>query len=75
VEAKSFKKFIRKDVRVLTDQDNVADAKLEIGASTEVMEVVAGAAEVETTSSTINNNFNSRDVLMFQWRVGSCSVH
>ena len=63
VEAKSFKKFIRKDVRVLTDQDNVADAKLEIGASTEVMEVVAGAAEVETTSSTINNNFNSRDVL------------
>jgi hypothetical protein len=63
VEAKGFKKAVHKDVPVLADQENVADSKLEVGSNTEVVEVMAGAAQVETTSSAINNNFDSRDVL------------
>jgi outer membrane receptor protein involved in Fe transport len=63
VEAKGFKRAVHKDVPVLADQDNVADAKLEVGSNTEVVEVMAGAAQVETTSSALNNNFDSRDVL------------
>jgi hypothetical protein len=63
VEAKAFKRFVRKNVTVLADQDNVADAKLEIGSASETVEVTAGGAQVETTSADLNNNFNSSDVL------------
>jgi len=62
VEAKGFRKILEKDVQVLADQDNVADAKLEVGTATEVVEVVAGAVEVQTASSTINNDFDAKDV-------------
>ena len=63
VDIKGFKRYIKKDVTVLADQDNVADARLEIGTAAETVEVVAGAAAVQTTSSDINNNFDSKDVL------------
>jgi len=52
VEAKNFKKYAKKDFIVLANQDNVADARLEIGAATETVEVLAGTAEVQTSSST-----------------------
>jgi len=48
VEAKNFKKYLKKDITVLANQDNVADARLEIGAASETVEVVAGTAEVQT---------------------------
>jgi outer membrane receptor protein involved in Fe transport len=63
IEAKGFKKYVKKGVPVGANQDNVADAHLELGSTAEVVEVVAGNAQVETTSSTINNEFDSKDVL------------
>ncbi|HWY69233.1 MAG TPA: TonB-dependent receptor [Terriglobales bacterium] len=63
VEAQGFRGFVRKDVVVLADRDNTADAQLQVGAATEVVEVVAAGAAVETSSSSLSNNFNSQDVL------------
>jgi len=63
IEAKGFKKYVKKGIPVGANQDNVADAHLELGSTAEVVEVVAGNAQVETTSSTINNEFDSKDVL------------
>ena len=62
VEAKTFKKYVKKDIAVLANQDNVADARLDIGAASETVEVVAGTAEVQTTSSDLTNNFSAQDV-------------
>jgi hypothetical protein len=63
VEAKGFKRYVKKGVPVGANQDNVADAHLELGSTAEVVEVLAGTAQVETTSSTFNNQFDSKDVL------------
>jgi Carboxypeptidase regulatory-like domain len=62
VEAKGFKGLVTKDVAVLANQVNVADARVELGVASETVEVVSGAIAVQTTSSTMNNNFDSRDV-------------
>jgi carboxypeptidase family protein/TonB-dependent receptor-like protein len=62
IEAAGFKKLVKNDVPVLADQDSVADAKLELGATGEVIEVVAGAVEVQTSDSSINNAFDAKDV-------------
>src|SRR6266436_2614634 len=62
VEAKGFRNLVKKDLPVLADQDNVADAQLEIGSASETVEVVAGTVAVQTTSATLNNNFNATDV-------------
>jgi Carboxypeptidase regulatory-like domain/TonB dependent receptor-like, beta-barrel len=62
VEAAGFKKFVKSDVPVLADQDNVADAKLELGTASQTVEVVAGAAQVQTTDSSLNNDFDANDV-------------
>jgi hypothetical protein len=63
IEATGFKRSVHKDVSLLADQDNVADAKLELGTTTEVVEVIAGSTEVQTTSSALNNNFDSKELL------------
>jgi len=63
VDAKGFKKYVKKGVPVSANQDNVADANLDIGTASETVEVSAGVAQVETTSAALNNNFDSRDVL------------
>jgi outer membrane receptor protein involved in Fe transport len=62
VEANGFRTLVKKDVPVLADQDNVADAQLELGSASETVEVVAGTVAVQTTSATLNNNFNANDV-------------
>lgn len=62
VEAAGFKKYVKNDVPVLADQDNVADAQLELGVATETIEVSAGAVQVQTSSSSLANEFNSSDV-------------
>src|SRR6266550_263090 len=62
VEAKGFKSFVKKDVSVIANQDNVADAQVELGAATEMIEVTGGAVEVQTTSSSLNNSFDARSV-------------
>jgi Carboxypeptidase regulatory-like domain/TonB dependent receptor len=63
VESKGFKVFVKKDVNVLADQDNVADARLEIGTGNETVEVTAGSAQVQTTSSDLNNNYDADQVV------------
>ncbi len=62
VEIAGFKKFVKSDVPVLANQDNVADAKLEIGTTTETIEVSAASVPIQTSSSTINNVFNASDL-------------
>jgi len=63
VEAEGFRGFVRRDVVVLADRDNIADAQLQVGTATEVLEVVGGSVAVQTTSSTLNSDFSSQDVL------------
>lgn len=63
VNATGFKEFVARGVSVLADQDNVADAHLELGSTSETVEVTTGSVEVQTTSSTLNNNFDSNQVL------------
>jgi outer membrane receptor protein involved in Fe transport len=63
VDAQGFKQFVLKDVPVLADQDNVADAHLDLGSASETVEVTTGNIEVQTTSSSLNNNFDSNQVL------------
>ena len=62
IEVTGFRKYVEKDVRVLADQDNVANAKIELGTATQTVEVLAGAVEVQTGSSTLNNNFDASEV-------------
>jgi hypothetical protein len=62
IEASGFKGLSLTNVNVLSNQDNVADARLDLGVATETVEVSSGAVEVQTTSSSLNNNFNSLDV-------------
>lgn len=62
IEAKGFKGFVKRDVNVLANQDNVADAKLDLGTATDTIEVSSGAVEVQTSSSSLNNTYDARDV-------------
>src|SRR5258707_375505 len=63
VETRGFKKYVKKSVAVFANQENVADARLDIGTASETVEVSAGVAQVETTSAALNNDFDSKDVL------------
>jgi outer membrane receptor protein involved in Fe transport len=63
VDSKGFKKFLQRDVPVFADRDSVADAKLEVGTTTETIEVTSGQAIVESSSSAIDNTFSSEQVL------------
>src|SRR5581483_6160128 len=63
VEAAGFKSYLKHDVPVLADQENVGDAQLQLGATSETIEVQGGSVEVQTTSSTLNNNYNANDVV------------
>jgi outer membrane receptor protein involved in Fe transport len=59
VEASGFKNFSKKDISVIANQDNGADAQLELGSATETVEVNGGAVQVQTTTSSLNNTFDS----------------
>src|SRR5882724_4085800 len=60
VEAKGFKNFLKSEISVAANQDNVADAHMDMGVATEVVEVSAGSVDVQTTSSDLNNTFDSK---------------
>src|SRR5277367_620377 len=62
IEAKGFRSLVKKDVAVVSNQENVADAVLELGGASETIEVTSGAQDVQTTSSQLNNNYDSKDV-------------
>ncbi|HEY8714639.1 MAG TPA: TonB-dependent receptor [Candidatus Acidoferrum sp.] len=63
VQAKGFKSTTKKDVSVQANQENIADVSLELGSVAETVEVVAGAVEIQTTSSTLNNTYDTKDVV------------
>ena len=62
VEAKGFKNFLKTDISVIANQDNVADTHLDLGVATEVVEVTAGGAAIQTTSSDLNNTYDVSEV-------------
>src|SRR6266849_4209491 len=62
VEAKGFKNFLATDIAVIANQDNVADTHLDLGVATEVVEVTAGGASIQTTSSDLNNTYDVSEV-------------
>src|SRR5467141_3769024 len=62
VEAKGFKNFVATDISVIANQDNVADTHLDLGVATEIVEVSGGAVQIQTTSSALNNTFDSSAV-------------
>jgi hypothetical protein len=64
VDVKGFRTFVKTDVDVAANQDNVADARLDLGAAAEIVEVKAsaGGTEIQTTSSSLNNTYDSQFV-------------
>jgi outer membrane receptor protein involved in Fe transport len=62
VEAKGFKSFVKNDVNVLANQENEANAQLELGSTSDVIEVSSGTVAVQTTTSTLTNTFDAKDV-------------
>ena len=67
VDAKGFRTFVTTDVNVAANQDNVADARLDLGVASEIVEVQAGAAgaEIQTTSSSLNNTYDTQFCFSF----------
>jgi len=63
IEAPAFRGLVRKDVVVLADRDNTADAQLQVGTTTEVVEVVGTGVAIQTTSSSLSNDYDSLDIL------------
>src|SRR3989442_4957341 len=72
VEGPGFKGFVKKDVTVLADQENVADAQLQLGVASETIEVMAGAEQMETTSSSLDYQLDSHTLLRLP--VGCCAL-
>src|ERR1700731_1226361 len=64
VETAGFKKLVRSGVVVQADQDNVADAKLDLGTATETVEVSASTVEGQTASSPLTNDYDSSQVAL-----------
>src|SRR5256885_1052706 len=62
VEAKGFKSFVKTDVNVIANQDNVADAHVDLGVATEVVEVSGGSVAIQTTSADLNNTYDANSV-------------
>jgi hypothetical protein len=62
VEATGFKKVVKSGVLVQADQDNVADARVDLGTATETIEVNASNVEVQTASSTLSNDYDASQV-------------
>jgi len=63
IEAPGFRAFVRKDVVVFADRDNTANAQLQVGTATEILEVIGTGVAIDTSSSSLSNDFNSQDVL------------
>jgi len=62
IQAQGFRTLLRRDVMVLADRENTADAQLQMGTASEVVEVLGSAVAVQTSSSSLNNDFSSQDV-------------
>ncbi len=63
IEASGFKKYHQTDINIDIGRVAVVDAKLTVGATTEVIEVGAEAAQVETTNTQLGAVVNERAVV------------
>jgi Carboxypeptidase regulatory-like domain len=62
VEKDGFQKYVRTSVQVFSNQATEAGIQLVIGSSSTTIEVIAGADLVQTSTSQISNDFNSKQV-------------
>jgi hypothetical protein len=62
VEKDGFQKYVRTSVQVFSNQVTDAGIQLVIGSSSTTIEVTAGADLVQTSTSQISNDFNSKQV-------------
>jgi hypothetical protein len=62
VEKDGFQKYVRTSVQVFSNQVTEAGVQLVIGSSSTTIEVMAGADLVQTSTSQISNDFNSKQV-------------
>jgi len=62
VEKDGFQKYVRTSVQVFSNQATDAGVQLVIGSSSTTIEVTAGADLVQTSTSQISNDFNSKQV-------------
>lgn len=63
VEGQGFHDTVKKDVPVTANGERVVDVAMTVGSASETVEVVAGAASVETATSTVSNTFSSKEVI------------
>jgi hypothetical protein len=62
VEATGFGRYEQKNIQLLVNNPGQADVALKVGATSEVVEVSAEAARVNTADATLGNAFNERQV-------------
>jgi len=62
-QSQGFRENVTKGVNVSANSVTDKNVVLSIGAQSETVEVNAGVTEVQTTTSTINNDFSSKEVL------------
>jgi uncharacterized protein YaiE (UPF0345 family) len=63
VEGQGFHDSVKKNVAVTANGERVLDVAMAVGSASETVEVVAGAAAVETATSTVSNTFSSKEVI------------
>jgi hypothetical protein len=63
VEGSGFHDSVQKDVPLTANGERVLDIAMAVGAASETVEVIAGAASVETATSTVSNTFSSKEVI------------
>ncbi len=63
VESAGFRQHSTKDVAVTANNVTDRNVVLSVGASNETVEVNAGVSEVQTTTSTITNDYTTKEVL------------
>jgi carboxypeptidase family protein len=63
VEAQGFRLFTESGRELLADQSATVNVKLEVGAVSEAVEVAASAAQVDTTTSTIKQVVDQRQIV------------
>src|SRR5258708_4487802 len=62
VEMAGFRKYAQRAVQLLVDNPTTVNVKLEVGAATEVVEVTAEGAVINTTDASLGNAFDERQV-------------
>ena len=62
VEMGGFRKYAQKAVQLLVDNPSTINVRLEVGAPTEVVEVTAEGAVINTTDASLGNAFDERQV-------------